>query len=92
MVDVNLIPSILPNIFIISNSLSPTQFASLVLPGLKPLFALKDPPQNMLTLLDNLPLLQEKADKGVFKEREVSYAVLWSIDIYNTFRCFAISV
>ena|ERR1700761_6048909 len=72
MVDVNLIPSILPNIFIISKSLSPTQFASLVLPGLKPLFALKDPPQNMLTLLDNLPLLQEKADKGVFKEREVS--------------------
>ncbi|KZT43957.1 kinase-like protein [Sistotremastrum suecicum HHB10207 ss-3] len=69
MKDTQLLPSILPNIFVISSSLSAQQFASLVLPGLKPLFAIKEPPQNMLTLLDNLKLLQDKTDKNVFKEQ-----------------------
>jgi SCY1-like protein 2 len=49
--------------------LSPTQFAALVLPNLKPLFAIKDPPQNMLTLLNNVNILQEKTEKPVFLER-----------------------
>lgn len=70
MKDTHLLPSILPNIFLISKTLSPTQFASTVLPSLKPLFVIKEPPQNMLTLLDNLTLIQEKTDKAVFKERE----------------------
>ncbi|KDQ60613.1 hypothetical protein JAAARDRAFT_55341 [Jaapia argillacea MUCL 33604] len=68
MKDTHLLPYILPNVFSISASLSPTQFASLVLPSLKPLFTIKEPPQNMLTLLDNLGLLQSKTDKGVFRE------------------------
>ncbi|KAF8584105.1 kinase-like protein [Ramaria rubella] len=68
MKDTHLLPSILPNVFSISKTLSPTQFASNVLPSLKPLFAIKEPPQNMLTLLDNLTLLQEKTDKTTFKE------------------------
>ncbi|PVG01690.1 hypothetical protein CPB86DRAFT_823321 [Serendipita vermifera] len=68
MKDPYLLPSILPNVFAISNDLSPSQFASRVLPSLKPLFAVKEPPQNMLTLLDNLTMLQEKTDKAVFKE------------------------
>ena len=70
MKDTHLLPYILPNVFAISQSLSPTQFATLVLPSLKPLFAIKEPPQNMLTLLDNLVLLQEKTDKTIFRERE----------------------
>lgn len=70
MKDTHLLPYILPNVFAISQSLSSTQFASLVLPSLKPLFAIKEPPQNMLTLLDNLILLQEKTDKAVFRERK----------------------
>ena len=69
MKDTFLLPHILPNVFAISKSLSSSQFASLVLPSLKPLFTLKEPPQNMLTLLDNLTLLQEKSDKAVFRER-----------------------
>lgn len=69
MKDTFLLPHILPNVFAISKSLTSSQFASLVLPSLKPLFALKEPPQNMLTLLENLTLLQEKSDKGVFRER-----------------------
>ncbi len=69
MKDTHLLPYILPNIFAISQILSATQFAALVLPSLKPLFAIKEPPQNMLTLLDNLQMLQDKTEKPVFRER-----------------------
>ncbi|KAI0670456.1 kinase-like protein [Trametes maxima] len=68
MKDTHLLPYILPNIFAISQILSSTQFAALVLPSLKPLFAVKEPPQNMLTLLDNLQMLQDKTEKPVFRE------------------------
>ncbi|KAH9901229.1 kinase-like protein [Cubamyces lactineus] len=68
MKDTHLLPYILPNIFAISQILSSTQFATLVLPSLKPLFAIKEPPQNMLTLLDNLQMLQDKTEKPVFRE------------------------
>lgn len=70
MKDPQLLPYILPNVFSISRVLSPTQFAALVLPNLKPLFAIKDPPQNMLTLLNNVKILQDKTEKPVFLERE----------------------
>lgn len=74
MKDSALLPYILPNVFVIAKALSPTQFASLVLPSLKPLFAVKEPPQNMLTLLDNLDMLQSKTEKNIFQERkELSY-------------------
>ena len=68
MKDPHLLPSILPNVFAISANLTPSHFASQVLPSLKPLFAIKEPPQNMVTLLDNLELLQGKCDKAVFRE------------------------
>ncbi|KAI6019640.1 kinase-like domain-containing protein [Pisolithus orientalis] len=70
MKDTHLLPYILPNVFAISTILSAVQFAQLVLPSLKPLFTVKDPPQNMLTLLDNLDMLQSKTEKVVFRERE----------------------
>ena len=75
MKDIHLLPYILPNVFAISNILSATQFAQLVLPSLKPLFTIKDPPQNMLTLLDNLEMLQSKTEKGVFRERRYCVSV-----------------
>ena len=75
MKDTHLLPYILPNVFAISQMLSPPQFASMVLPSLKPLFAVKEPPQNMITLLDNLQMLQNKTDKQVFRER--TYKYLW---------------
>ncbi|GJE86963.1 other/SCY1 protein kinase [Phanerochaete sordida] len=68
MKDTHLLPYILPNVFAISQILSPSQFASLVLPSLKPLFAIREPPQNMITLLDNLQMLQAKTEKAVFRE------------------------
>ncbi|KAJ7756838.1 kinase-like domain-containing protein [Mycena maculata] len=69
MKDTHLLPYILPNVFSISTVLSPAQFASMVLPSLKPLFVVKEPPQNMLTLLDNLLMLQSKTDKNTFREQ-----------------------
>ncbi|KAG6833472.1 hypothetical protein H0H87_006044 [Tephrocybe sp. NHM501043] len=68
MKDTHLLPYILPNVFAISTMLSPSQFANIVLPSLKPLFSIKEPPQNMLTLLDNLSMLQSKTEKHVFRE------------------------
>ncbi|KIK63734.1 hypothetical protein GYMLUDRAFT_40801 [Collybiopsis luxurians FD-317 M1] len=67
MKDSHLLPYILPNVFSISTTLNPAQFASTVLPSLKPLFTVKEPPANMLTLLDNLPMLQSKTEKVVFR-------------------------
>jgi SCY1-like protein 2 len=48
MKDPYLLPFILPNVFEISKGLSKEEFTT-VLPKLQPLFALKDPPQNMLS-------------------------------------------
>ncbi|KAI0295520.1 kinase-like domain-containing protein [Russula brevipes] len=68
MKDVQLLPYILPNVFAIATIVTPQQFATLILPSLKPLFTIREPPQNMLTLLDNLNTLQEKTEKTVFRE------------------------
>jgi SCY1-like protein 2 len=78
MKDTHLLPYILPNVFSIATALSPSQFASTVLPSLKPLFSIKEPPQNMLTLLDNLGMLQSKTDQGTFRERKSSFCALHS--------------
>ncbi|KLT42100.1 kinase-like protein [Cutaneotrichosporon oleaginosum] len=67
MKDPYLLPFLLPNVFEISKSLDKTEFA-VVLPKLQPLFALKDPPQNMLTLLDNLTMFEEKTSPAQFRE------------------------
>jgi SCY1-like protein 2 len=48
MKDSYLLPFLLPNVFEISRSLTKEEFTP-VLPKLQPLFALKDPPQNMLS-------------------------------------------
>ena len=48
MKDPYLLPFLLPNVFEISKTLSPEAFAP-VLVKLQPLFALRDPPQNMLS-------------------------------------------
>lgn len=46
MNDRTLLPFILPNVFVISQNLSSIEFTSNVLPRLKPLFSVQDPPQN----------------------------------------------
>ena len=67
MKDPLLLPAILPNVFNISAILDANQFQQIVLPSLKPLFTIKDPPQNMIVLLENLSGLQQKTAKNVFR-------------------------
>ncbi|KAJ4488353.1 other/SCY1 protein kinase [Lentinula aciculospora] len=83
MKDSHLLPYILPNVFAIVNALSSSQFATMVLPSLTPLFAVKEPPANMLTLLDNLPMLQSKTEKVVFR-REVLPLVYNALESEHT--------
>lgn len=59
----------------------------MVLPSLKPLFTIKEPPQNMLTLLDNLTMLQNKTDKLVFRERQSGYYLVIQLIIMISIRC-----
>lgn len=56
-----------------------TAFRTEVLPGLKPLFAMKEPPQALLALLDSLPLLTAKCTPVVFRE-EVMPLVYHSLE------------
>ena len=73
MKDPLLLPSILPNVFNISAILDANQFQQVVLPSLKPLFLIKDPPQNMIVLLENLSELQKKTAKNVFRTGQSSF-------------------
>jgi SCY1-like protein 2 len=67
MKDPSLLPYLLPNVFAIAQDLSALAFQTQVLPALRPLFALTDPPANMLTLLEHLELLRTKTDKATFQ-------------------------
>ncbi|KAE8251645.1 hypothetical protein A4X13_0g3908 [Tilletia indica] len=68
MTDRSLLPFILPNVFHISKNLSSIEFSSNVLPRLKPLFSIQDPPQNMLMLLEQIELFVSKTSPPVFRE------------------------
>ncbi|ORX34162.1 kinase-like domain-containing protein [Kockovaella imperatae] len=79
MKDTYLLPFILPNVFEVSNTLSKSEFTP-VLSKLQPLFGLRDPPQNMLTLLEHLTLFEEKTDPPLFREHVMPL-------IYNALEC-----
>lgn len=69
MTDRSLLPFILPNVFHISKNLSQLEFTTSVLPKLKPLFAIQDPPQCMLLLLDQIDsLFVPKTAPTTFRE------------------------
>ena len=46
------------------------EFKETILPSIKPLFAVKDPPQTMLSLLDSLKMLHDKCNAVTFREGE----------------------
>lgn len=69
MNDRTLLPFILPNVFVISKNLSSIEFTSNVLPKLKPLFSIQDPPQNQLILLEQIELFVSKTSPPVFREQ-----------------------
>ncbi|ORX51255.1 ARM repeat-containing protein [Hesseltinella vesiculosa] len=66
--DHQLLPYTVPNIFLISEKLSEKEFCDLVLPGLKPVFSVRDPPQHMIVLLERLDALQAKTPREVFRD------------------------
>lgn len=68
MKDTYLLPFLLPNIFEISKNMSKEEFSP-VLTKLQPLFAAKDPPQNLMLLLDNLPLFESKTSTQTFRDK-----------------------
>ncbi|CAO3614011.1 unnamed protein product [Cunninghamella echinulata] len=66
--DHQLLPYTVPNIFLIGQQLTQKEFCDIVLPSLKPVFNIRDPPQNMIVLLDKLDELQEKTPREVFRD------------------------
>lgn len=78
----NLVPFLLPNIMYISGKMDTESFRLEVLPSLKPLFALKDPPQALIALLDNVKLLLDKCTPAVFRE-EVMPLIYASLESDN---------
>ncbi|KAF8930196.1 hypothetical protein BGZ58_008388 [Dissophora ornata] len=63
-----LLPYTLPNVFYIIQKMTPKEFEERVLPSLKPIFLVREPVQNLLTLLEKIDLLHQKASGAVFKE------------------------
>ncbi|KAG0318613.1 hypothetical protein BGZ99_005587 [Dissophora globulifera] len=63
-----LLPYTLPNVFYIIQKMTPKEFEERVLPSLKPIFLVREPMQNLLTLLEKIDLLHQKASGTVFKE------------------------
>lgn len=68
----NLVPFLLPNILHIAGKMSPDDFRLEVLPSLKPLFALKEPPQAVVALIESLPVFELKCAPAVFRDGQSS--------------------
>ncbi|KAM3579406.1 Protein kinase domain-containing protein ppk32 [Umbelopsis sp. WA50703] len=66
--DHSLLPFTLPNIFSITEKLTQQEFCEKVLPSLKPIFTIRDPPQNMIVLLEKLDVFQKKTPRETFRD------------------------
>ncbi|POY75418.1 hypothetical protein BMF94_1488 [Rhodotorula taiwanensis] len=78
----NLVPFLLPNILHIAGKMSPDDFRLEVLPSLKPLFALKEPPQAVVALIESLPVFELKCAPAVFRD-EIMPLVYYSLESDN---------
>ncbi|GAA5824590.1 hypothetical protein JCM3770_000555 [Rhodotorula araucariae] len=78
----NLIPFLLPNILYIADKMSPDDFRADVLPALKPLFAIKDPPQAIIALIENMSTFHAKCSPTVFRE-EVMPLIYFALESDN---------
>ncbi|KAJ3125212.1 hypothetical protein HK098_000523 [Nowakowskiella sp. JEL0407] len=73
MKDLPIVPFLLPSIFKICDKLTPEEFTSKVLPSLKSLFKITDPPQAGMLLLSRFDLLVNKCSSAdVFKQGKKS--------------------
>ena len=59
--DHQLIPYVLPNIFLIGETLTNEEFATKIFPGLKPVFAVRDPPAVLIFIMENMDMLLKKS-------------------------------
>ncbi|KAJ3103896.1 hypothetical protein HDU96_009118 [Phlyctochytrium bullatum] len=67
--DPALSPFVLPNVFWISEKVTDADFNSIILPALKPIFKMTDPPQAVLLLLSRIDILMSKSSSSdVFKQ------------------------
>ncbi|KAI8378729.1 hypothetical protein EDC96DRAFT_171796 [Choanephora cucurbitarum] len=66
--DHQLLPFTIPNIFLITQKLTQQEFCDMVLPSLKPVFQVRDPPQHMIVLLEKLDVLQQKTPREIFRD------------------------
>lgn len=76
----------IPNIFFIADKMAPDEFARDLLPALKPLFLIRDPPQAMLSMLDHMAVFEAKCTPAVFRdgasvERFAAFARLLMIEL-----------
>ncbi|BGP43594.1 Protein kinase domain-containing protein ppk32 [Rhodotorula kratochvilovae] len=78
----NLIPFLLPNILYIAGKMTPDDFRAEVLPALKPLFAIKDPPQAVVALIENMATFHSKCSPTVFRE-EVMPLIYFALESDN---------
>ncbi|KWU45604.1 hypothetical protein RHOSPDRAFT_10912, partial [Rhodotorula sp. JG-1b] len=78
----NLVPFLLPNILHIATKMSPDDFRQEVLPSLKPLFAIKEPPQAVVALIESLPVFELKCAPAVFRD-EIMPLIYYSLESDN---------
>ncbi|GAA5900963.1 hypothetical protein JCM8208_007576 [Rhodotorula glutinis] len=78
----NLIPFLLPNVLYIASRMTPDDFRVEVLPALKPLFAIKDPPQAVVALIENMSTIHAKCSPTVFRE-EVMPLIYFALESDN---------
>ena len=68
--DHQLIAYVLPNIFWIAETMTNDEFASKIFPGLKPVFAVRDPPQVLIFIMENMDLLLKKTPSDGVRDCE----------------------
>ncbi|KAI8851592.1 kinase-like domain-containing protein [Chytridium lagenaria] len=79
--DTLMTPFILPNIFWISDHLSDSEFNATILPALKPLFKIADPPQSVLLLLSRIDLLMKKASSPEIFRQDIMPLIYGALDL-----------
>ncbi|KAJ1650626.1 Protein kinase domain-containing protein ppk32 [Dispira simplex] len=66
--DHSLLPYTLPNVFYVVDKLDRRAFMERVFPSLKEILTVRDPPQNLMVLLDQLEMLKDKTPEKTFRD------------------------
>ncbi|KAJ3219491.1 hypothetical protein HDU67_000904 [Dinochytrium kinnereticum] len=74
-------PFVLPNIFWISDQISDAEFNAKILPALKPVFKMTDPPQAVLLLLSRIDILMKKTSSPETFKQDVMPLIYGALEI-----------